>query len=318
MKYYAGLDIGGTKCAALIGAVREDGTIEILAKEKYPTAGSPYEMLERLCDAVLQLKGDKTIEAVGISCGGPLSSEKGMILSPPNLPGWDEIPACRIVEEKLGVRCKLQNDADACALAEWKFGAGKGTKNMVFLTCGTGFGAGLILGGRLYTGACDMAGEIGHIRVTDNGPVGYGKAGSFEGYCSGGGISQVAKTYALEQLQMGKSCAFCRNYEDLATISAKTVADAANAGDALALQVYKTCGTYLGRSLALLVDLLNPEAIVLGSVYARCENLLRDTCLEVIEKECLPGAAARCKLLPAQLGESIGDIAALAVAARED
>lgn len=318
MKYYAGLDIGGTKCAALIGAVREDGTIEILAKEKYPTAGSPYEMLERLCDAVLQLKGDKTIEAVGISCGGPLSSEKGMILSPPNLPGWDEIPACRIVEEKLGVRCKLQNDADACALAEWKFGAGKGTKNMVFLTCGTGFGAGLILGGRLYTGACDMAGEIGHIRVTDNGPVGYGKAGSFEGYCSGGGISQVAKTYALEQLQMGKSCAFCRNYEDLATISAKTVADAANAGDALALQVYKTCGTYLGRSLALLVDLLNPEAIVLGSVYARCENLLRDTCLEVIEKECLPGAAARCKLLPAQLGESIGDIAALAVAAKED
>lgn len=318
MKYYAGLDIGGTKCAALIGAVREDGTIEILAKEKYPTAGSPYEMLERLCDAVLQLKGDKTIEAVGISCGGPLSSEKGMILSPPNLPGWDEIPACRIVEEKLGVRCKLQNDADACALAEWKFGAGKGTKNMVFLTCGTGFGAGLILGGRLYTGVCDMAGEIGHIRVTDNGPVGYGKAGSFEGYCSGGGISQVAKTYALEQLQMGKSCAFCRNYEDLATISAKTVADAANAGDALALQVYKTCGTYLGRSLALLVDLLNPEAIVLGSVYARCENLLRDTCLEVIEKECLPGGVARCQILPAALGESIGDIAALAVAAKEE
>lgn len=318
MKYYAGLDIGGTKCAALIGAVHEDGSIEILAKEKYPTAGSPYEMLERLCEAVLQLKGDKTLEAVGISCGGPLSSEKGMILSPPNLPGWDEIPACRIVEEKLGVRCKLQNDADACALAEWKFGAGQGTNNMVFLTCGTGFGAGLILGGRLYTGACDMAGEIGHIRVTDNGPVGYGKAGSFEGYCSGGGIAQVARTYATEQLQMGKKCAFCGSYEELDSISAKTVADAANAGDSLAQQVYKTCGTYLGRSLALLIDLLNPEAIVLGSVYARCENLLRDTCLEVIEKECLPGAAARCKILPAALGESIGDIAALAVAAKED
>ena len=318
MKYYAGLDIGGTKCAALIGGVHDDGTIEILAKEKFPTAGKPEEMLEKLCEAILRMKGDKVLTAAGISCGGPLSSEKGLILSPPNLPGWDEIPACKIVGEKLNIPCKLQNDADACALAEWKFGAGKGTDNMVFLTCGTGFGAGLILGGRLYTGACDMAGEIGHIRVTDKGPVGYGKAGSFEGYCSGGGIAQVAKTYAMEQLQMGKNTVFCRNYEELETISAKTVADAANAGDPLALQVYKTCGYYLGRSLAMLVDLLNPEAVVLGSVYARCENLLADTCREVIEKECLPGAAARCKILPAQLGESIGDIAALAVAAKED
>ena len=316
MKYYAGLDIGGTKCAAVIGGVKEDGTIEILAKEKFPTEGDPHTMLEKLCDSILQRKGEKQLEAVGISCGGPLSSEKGLILSPPNLPGWDRIPACEIVQKKLGIPCRLQNDADACALAEWKFGAGRGTNNMVFLTCGTGFGAGLILGGRLYTGACDMAGEIGHIRITDNGPVGYGKAGSYEGWCSGGGIAQVAKTAALEQLQMGKTCAFCANYEELETISAKTVADAANAGDALALQVYKTCGTYLGRSLAMLVDLLNPEAIVLGSIYQRCENLLRDTCREVIGKESLPGAAARCKILPAVLGDSIGDIAALAVAAQ--
>ena len=318
MKYYAGLDIGGTKCAALIGAVADDGTIEILAKEKFPTAGKPEAMLEKLCNAILTLKGDKVLTAAGISCGGPLSSEKGLILSPPNLPGWDEIPACQIVEKALGIPCKLQNDADACALAEWKFGAGKGTNNMVFLTCGTGFGAGLILGGRLYTGACDMAGEIGHIRITEGGPVGYGKAGSFEGYCSGGGIAQVAKTYALERLQMGKTCGFCRNYEEIEIISAKTVADAANAGDPVALQVYKSCGYYLGRSLAMLVDLLNPEAVVLGSIYARCENLLADTCREVIETECLPGAAARCKILPAQLGESIGDIAALAVAAKEE
>lgn len=318
MKYYAGLDIGGTKCAALIGAVGDDGTIEILEKEKYPTGGSPFDMLDKLCDTIIRLKGDRKLEAVGVSCGGPLSSEKGLILSPPNLPGWDNIPVYEIVEKKLGVKCRLQNDADACALAEWKFGAGKGTQNMVFLTCGTGFGAGLILGGRLYTGANDMAGEIGHIRVTNSGPVGYGKAGSFEGYCSGGGIAQVAKTVALEQLQMGKKTAFCGGYEELDSISAKTVADAANAGDALALQVYKTCGTYLGKSLAMLIDLLNPEAIVLGSVYARCENLLRDTCLDVIKRECLSGAAASCRILPAALGESIGDIAALAVAAKED
>ena len=316
MKYYAGLDIGGTKCAAVIGGVKGDGTIEILAKEAFPTEGSPYGMLEQLCEAILRLKGERPLEAVGVSCGGPLSSKKGLILSPPNLPGWDSIPVCRIAGQKLGIPCRLQNDADACALAEWKFGAGRGTQNMVFLTCGTGFGAGLILGGRLYTGACDMAGEIGHVRVSDNGPVGYGKAGSFEGWCSGGGIAQVAKTAALEQLQMGKTCAFCANYEELETVSAKTVAEAANAGDPVALQVYKTCGTYLGRSLAMLVDLLNPEAIVLGSIYQRCENLLRDTCREVIETECLPGAAAGCRILPAVLGDAIGDVAALAVAAQ--
>ncbi len=317
MKYYAGLDIGGTKCAAVIGCVTEDGGIQVLAKEKYPTAGDPRAMVETLCDAVLRLKEDKELEAVGVSCGGPLSSEKGLILSPPNLPGWDNIPVCRLVTEKLGVRCRLQNDADACALAEWQFGAGKGTKNMVFLTCGTGFGAGLILGGRLYTGASDMAGEIGHIRASENGPVGYGKAGSYEGWCSGGGIAQVAKAAALEQLQKGKTCGFCGSYEDLETVSAKTVADAANAGDFLALQVYETCGNYLGRSLAMLIDLLNPEAVVLGSIYQRCENLLAERCREVIRKECLPGAAEKCRILPAALGDSIGDIAALAVAAQE-
>ena len=317
MKYYAGLDIGGTKCAAVIGCVDETGAIRVLEKEKFPTAGDPYAMVDRLCDAVIRLKGEKPLVCVGVSCGGPLSSEKGLILSPPNLPGWDAIPVCQLVTEKLNVPCRLQNDADACALAEWKFGAGRGTGNMVFLTCGTGFGAGLILGGRLYTGACDMAGEIGHVRASENGPVGYGKIGSYEGWCSGGGIAQVAKAMATEQLQMGKTTAFCKTYDEIQTITAKTVADAANAGDLLALQVYKTCGTYLGRSLAMLIDLLNPEAIVLGSIYQRCEKLLADAVKAVIEKECLPGAAERCRILPAALGDSIGDIAALAVAAQE-
>lgn len=316
MKYLIGLDIGGTKCAAVLGALSADGSIGVLNKVKFPTEGSPYEMIEKLCGAVRSIAADKKIAAIGVSCGGPLDSKNGMILSPPNLPGWDRVPIKTLLEKEFSVPCRLQNDADACALAEWKFGAGRGTENMVFLTCGTGFGAGLILGGRLYTGACDMAGEIGHVRAAENGPVGYGKAGSYEGFCSGGGIAQVARTVALEQLQMGKTTAFCGSYAELDTISAKAVADAANAGDPLALQVYAACGKYLGRSLAMLIDLLNPQAIVLGSIYERCENLLRRTCLDVIEKECLGPAAKACRILPAELGESIGDIAALAVAAQ--
>ena len=131
--------------------------------------------------------------AIGITCGGPLDSKKGLIMSPPNLPKWDKIPITKIIEDNFNVPVFLQNDANACALAEWRFGAGKGTNNMIFLTFGTGLGAGLILDGRLYAGTNNLAGEIGHIRLAKDGPLGYDKKGSFEGFCSGAGIARLAK-----------------------------------------------------------------------------------------------------------------------------
>ena len=121
------------------------------------------------------------LKRIGISCGGPLDSKKGMIYSPPNLPGWDKCLLQRYLQMKFGVETALQNDANACALAEWLMGAGRGTSNMVFLTFGTGMGGGLILNGRLYSGTNDLGGEVGHIRLAKDGPVGFGKAGSFEG-----------------------------------------------------------------------------------------------------------------------------------------
>lgn len=119
---------------------------------------------------------------VGISCGGPLNSTAGIIEGPPNLPGWNNVKIADILTSHYGVFASLQNDANACAVAEWKFGAGKGAQNMIFLTFGTGLGAGLILNGRLYSGTNDNAGEIGHIRLEEFGPSGYGKSGSFEGF----------------------------------------------------------------------------------------------------------------------------------------
>jgi glucokinase len=175
----------GTKCAVSIGkGTLEPGreAIDVIDRVFFLTAEckTPEETVDRACREMKMLidkYGENNIASVGISCGGPLDGKKGMVLSPPNLPGWDEFPVVRLVEEKTGIRAKLSNDADACALAEWKFGAGKGCKNMVFLTFGTGFGAGLILNGALYTGANNMAGEIGHIRLERFGPVGYGKVG---------------------------------------------------------------------------------------------------------------------------------------------
>lgn len=315
-----GFDIGGTKCACILGAAAPDGSLEILEKAKFPTgeASSPRACLERLAELAAGLCARRgiplgAVRGCGVSCGGPLDSREGVILSPPNLPGWDQIPAKAILEAKLGRPVTLQNDANAGAVAEWKFGAGRGVQSMAFLTFGTGLGAGLILDGRLYSGVCDSAGECGHIRLAPAGPVGFGKAGSFEGFCSGGGIAQLAAMRAREQLQMGRKVAWCQSQEALSGLSAKIVGDAAEAGDPLALAIYEECGAYLGRGLAVLIDILNLELVVIGSIFARSEPLLRPAMERSIAAEALPGPAARCRVVPAVLGEAIGDYAALSL-----
>ena len=318
--YYIGLDIGGTKCAVCIGEVK-DGVLTLIDKEKFATGKGrdPYEVLAELHThsvSVLEKHGMSfsDIAGIGISCGGPLDASRGVILSPPNLPGWDEVAIVDYLKKKYHVPVVLQNDANACAVAEWRYGAGKGCKNMVFLTFGTGMGAGLILNGQLYAGTNDMAGEIGHVRMSGHGPVGYGKAGSFEGFCSGAGIAQIAQTQARERLQMGKTVSYCSDIRKLNDISAKSVAQAASQGAEDALEVYSLCGEMLGRGLAILIDLLNPERIVLGSIYQRSGHLLKEAMEKYLSKETLPLAYRVCKILPAKLQENIGDYAALAVA----
>ncbi len=305
-----GFDIGGTKCAVCLGEAA-DGSLRVTGKEVIPTdlTISPEAMLRKLMALADGLLGDKIPTAIGVSCGGPLSSARGVVLGPPNLPGWDNVPVVELLHGHYGVPVALRNDADAGALAEWRWGAGKGCQHMAFLTFGTGLGAGLILGGRLHTGACDMGGECGHIRLADYGPVGYGKSGSFEGFCSGGGIAQLADTYRREALQQGLTPAYG------AGASAKEVAEAARTGDPTALKVFTVCGRQLGRGLSVLIDILNPERIVIGSLFGRCHDLLWEHTAEVIRQEALPTAAEACQVVPAALGEAIGDYAALAVAA---
>jgi len=308
-----GFDIGGTKCAVCVG---EEVNGELLIKDKkiIPTdhSISPYEMIGRMCADAEKITSDFSV--IGISCGGPLSSEKGIIMSPPNLPGWDDVKIVDYLKEKYHGEVYIENDANACAVAEWKYGAGKGSKNMIFLTFGTGLGAGLILDGRLYRGACDMAGEVGHIRLSRFGPVGYGKAGSFEGFCSGGGISQLGKTYAVEKLQMGEKVSFCESISELENITAKSIADCADNGESDAIEIYRLCGEMLGKGLSILIDILNPERIVLGSIFQRSERLIRPAMEKALEKECLAFSLSACEILPAKLKENLGDYAALSVA----
>ncbi len=300
-----GVDIGGTKCAVVLGD--ENG---IAKKIKFQTT-TYTETIQNIIHAIREIgEGD----AIGISCGGPLDAKNGIILSPPNLPGWDEVHITEMLQAEFHIPAYLCNDADACALAEWKFGAGKGTSHMIFLTFGTGMGAGLILNGKLYSGACGMAGEVGHIRMAAHGPVGYGKAGSFEGFCSGGGIAQLGKTLALEVLQTGKTLPYCKTKAELDGISAKLLAEYANQNEPIALEVFRICGEKLGEGLAILVDILNPEAIVIGSIFERAEVLLRPHMEKILARETLSFSRNSCKILPAKLGDGIGDFAALSVA----
>ncbi len=310
----AGIDIGGTKCAVTIGNIKDEA-VEIINKIKFKTSeySNPYDVLERLADELEKMQREG-IEAIGISCGGPLDSKNGVIMSPPNLPGWDNISVKNFFEERFKAKTFLQNDADACAVAEWKFGAAKGLENVIFLTFGTGLGAGLILNGRLYSGTNSMAGEVGHIRLSEFGAVGYGKTGSAEGFCSGGGIAQIGRNKALELLQIGKDCLFCRSYDELNKITAETIARAANSGDLCALEVYRISGRKLGELLSVLIDLLNPQMIVVGSVYTRSSHLMQAEMTKVIESETLAVPRKNCIISKAALGDSIGDYAAISAA----
>ncbi|MBW7459835.1 ROK family protein, partial [Paenibacillus sepulcri] len=255
MSLLAGIDIGGTKCAVSLGKEGMGG-IDIIAKQRFATPPSPELALARIEEALRQLLGElagtyeeeghksgPALAGIGISCGGPLDSRRGIILSPPNLPGWDGIEVVDYFSRRFQVPAGLQNDANACAVAEWKWGAGRGLENVIFLTFGTGMGSGLVLNGRLYSGTNDMAGEVGHMRIEDEGPVGYGKAGSFEGFCSGGGIARLARAKAIEAHARGERPAYCPQASDLAGVTAERVGLSARQGDPLAVEVFRLVGS---------------------------------------------------------------------------
>ena len=296
MQVVVGIDIGGTKCAVSFARQHSDDII-FLDKVRMETETEDFDRaMESFIEIIrerFRRNPDWKLTSIGISCGGPLDAGKGLILSPPNLPRWDR--------------------ADACALAEWSMGAGKGCRNMIFLTFGTGMGAGLILNNELYSGTTSMAGEVGHIRMEKEGPFGYGKYGSFEGFCSGGGIAKLGRMMAEEALREGKTPLFCQSEAELDSISCKSIAEALEQGDELAAEIFDIVGTYLGRGLSVLIDILNPEMIVIGSIYARQKNVLDKKMREALEQEALPVSRKACRIVPASLGELIGDYAAVSV-----
>ena len=298
-----GLDIGGSKCAVLEGTF--DG--QVLARAQFPTASDKGfdRVFATLCEAIEQrLAGSQRagnrVVALSVSIGGPLDIERGIIYSPPNLPGWDAIPLKDLLQERFSLPAYVEHDGNAGALAEWRFGAGVGVQSLVFLTMGTGLGGGMILDGRLYRGASDMAGEVGHMRVAADGPCAYGKRGSWEGLCAGPAFAAWAARMFPDRWGQG--------------VATPEVVRLAQAGDAEALAVVERVADYLGQGLAILVDLLNPEMIVVGSMGVRLGELLFEPARRAMRREALVGGCSVCRLVPAALGERLGDMAALCAA----
>jgi glucokinase len=314
-KVHIGVDVGGTKTAVILSA-RPPESLGRIEFATLPEQG-PERALRLIVESarsLLSQHGKHSIAGVGVSCGSPLDRVQGIIHAPPNLSTWVDVPIRKLLEEAFHADCRVENDANAGAVAEHRFGAGVGVEHMVFLTLGTGLGAGIIAAGSLYLGANGDAGEIGHVRLSPTGPIGYHKAGSIEGWASGGGIAQLAVGMLAQAERRGRTSILHSQLVSDRRLTARDVGRAAQAGDAVALSILRRSGERLGQTLAMLMDVLNPQRIVLGGLAWRLGESLLGPMRRVIEREALPQTLRACEIVPAALGEQIGDVAALCVA----
>jgi glucokinase len=311
-----GLDIGGTKIGLSVGT--PDG--RVLARESVQTdhASAPEQILGACRERLLGLakaSGKGKAASLGAACPGPLSYAEGRFLNPPNMPRWHGFRLRDWLAANFECPTAMMNDANACALAEWKWGAARGKQTAVFLTMSTGMGAGLIIDGRLYEGPLGLAGEIGRLRFSreDEGPVGFGRRGSVEGYCSGPGMAQAAVAEVVVCTHTGEATALQQILSRDGTISTEALCDAARKGDAAAVRVIDRCARELGRLLAVLTDILNPEVFVLGTIGTAYPDLFIPRAAAVLHEIAIPAAAAIVEVRPSGLSNR-GDQSALAVA----
>jgi glucokinase len=244
------------------------------------------------------------VAGIGIACAGLVEREKGVVVSSPNLPGWDRVPLRERIEQALGVRTFLDNDANAAALGEHRFGAGQGSNHLVFITVSTGIGAGLVLGGRLYTGAWGTAGEVGHMLLEVGGPpCACGRQGCLEALASGTAMSREA----IRRLKAGEPSQLLEMSGGRPErVTAELIGRAVKAGDGLAREVVERAATYLGIGLANVVNLLNPEMIVVGGGVSRMGELLLAPARAAMKERAYALAVHDVRVVEAALGDMAG------------
>ena len=313
-KHVVGIDIGGTKLATVVA----DENANILHKTRRPTLaekGPDYaiQLLFDMVDETIAAAGltRGAISAIGVSCGGPLDTKTGVVYSPPNLPGWDALPLKAHLEAEFQIRTMLENDANASALAEWRFGGGRGYEIVLYMTMSTGIGGGLVVNGQIYHGANDSAGEVGHQILLPGGPrCGCGQRGCLEALCSGPAIARRAQ----EAVQKEPTTTLLKLVEgDVTAIKSEHVLAAARDGDALALQLIEETAYYMGWGIANLVNILNPDIVLIGTIAMAAGELLLQPIRETVTNMAMARPVEAVEIMSAQLGENLGDLAAIAL-----
>jgi glucokinase len=309
VRYVLGIDIGGTNL--VVGSVAEDGSA-LLAPDSEPThaeAGAT-DVLDRLValagraiERTRQEAPDAEILGVGVGAPGPLDTRRGVVLLTPNL-GWVDMPLRQIIHDRLGLPAALDNDANCAVLGEWWVGAARGSRHAIGITIGTGIGGGLILEGRLYHGASDVAGEIGHATIdTEGRRCKCGNYGCLEAYASGPNIA----LRAIEGLEAGAESRLPTYVGgDLRQLTAQTVYQAAQDGDELALDVVNDTAKFLGVGIANLLNIFNPEVVVVcGGVTLAGDHLFVPLRREVARRAFKPAVTA-CRIVPGELAGTAG------------
>jgi glucokinase len=300
-----GIDLGGTKVA--VSAWTPDG--RRLSTEKFATLpGGPAPNVARIAALARELLAGRPALAVGVSCGGPLDPERGVILSIPNLAGWEEAPLAELLRRELRAPVGIENDANACALAEHRFGAGRGSRDLVFLTVSTGIGGGLVLDGRIYRGHRFLAGEVGHMVIVPGGPpCGCGKRGCLEALASGTAIRRRLLERREALAEPGRPA------PDLPS-DARELVERARQGDRFSIEFLREAAGYLAQGISNLVFVLDPETVVLGTIAVAAGDLLLGPLREEVSARLWPAFERGLRIVPAGLGPDLGDHAAFAVA----
>ena len=308
-----GIDIGGTKLA--VGVATPDGVLLAEARRPSGADDGPEAVIGRIVELARGVVEEARIgldgvERIGIGCGGPLDPWRGVVRNALNMPGWIDIPIVARLERELGRPAFLDNDANAAALGEHRFGAGRGVDNLVYLTVSTGVGGGAILGGRLYQGENGNAAELGHISVNAAGRACHcGSVGCIEAYCSGTSIADRTR----EALAAGDEPSALRSGAREA-ITAELVAAAAGDGDAVAASVWDESMRLLGAGIVSIIHAFNPRLVILGGGVTRSGDQLFGPVRRVVDARAMPWLREAVEIVPAALGETTGILGAVAVA----
>ncbi len=313
-KFAIGIDFGGTYVK--LALVDRKGRL----RHRANLATSDYKTKEALLDAVVfeisgilikSRLGLKDLLGVGIGVPGVVEFEKGLIYNLTNVPGWKNVPLKKILESKLKIPVLVDNDVNLMALGECRFGAGKDARDLICITLGTGVGAGLIIDGRLYRGASSAAGEVGHMPLKEKGfKCGCGSNGCLERYVGNRSVvEEIKKLIRSGRPTLIKDLV----KKDLSLITPEIVSKAAQKGDRLAIDLWRTIGTRIGITLSGVVNLLNPEKVIIGGGMANAGEVLFKSIRQTVDERALPIASAAVKIVKAKLGKDAGIIGAAAL-----